>query len=355
MRARRRTLVRFAPILIALGITTGPLFQVLNSGPTGSGAATPSQNAVATLPPAPMWPTASGATPSRPSSCPPVAPSISTASTTAKAATMPLPVERAAAPKLADTETLTGDTLWPPPPTGLDPEDYPAFDHTPVASPPVTPANFSNSGGNWKLSSQRTGVTSIDSNPQELCGVEGSSTDVAWQTSTGRPTTVIAVLDSGIKWCESGIVDKLYLNRAALPLPENGAGETKAQLEAAGQSFTDDDPYDLVDSGVFDVAQYAGDPRVTATAAAYGGYFCASHANNGYTGISPEDLIRTFADPTLPGGAANPYAMETRARPGTPRPSRAGACSTTTTTPTTTSTTGTGPARRSTWPAPPAT
>jgi len=98
-------------------------------------------------------------------------------------------------------------------------DDYAAYAHTPVASPPVRPANWGN--GNYKLTSARSTDPVVADNPQELCGVEGSSVDTAWQTTTGRPTTVIAVTDSGIEWCNGDIVDKIYLNRAALPLPED--------------------------------------------------------------------------------------------------------------------------------------
>jgi hypothetical protein len=191
--------------------------------------------------------------------------------------------------------------LWPQLSPTVDPEDYADY-HTAVTSPPTVPANWTSSGNNWKLASTRSSDESVSSNPQELCGVEGSSVDEAWQTTTGRPTTVIAVLDSGIEWCSGGISTKIYLNRAALPPPENAQGLTKAQLEAPpyNETFTDSDPYDLDDSGIFNVTQYANDPRVASIVDTYyGGEFCGSG------GISPEDLIRTFGDPTLPGGATN--------------------------------------------------
>jgi hypothetical protein len=149
----------------------------------------------------------------------------------------------------------------------------------------------------------------VSSNPQELCGVEGNSNDKAWQITTGRPTTVIAVLDSGIEWCEPNLVNKIALNRNALPPPENAAGLTKAQLEHNGQTFTDNDPYDLTDSGLLDVSQYANDPRVAAVVATYGGYFCASQGTS-YTGITAADLIRAFGDPKLGNGKPNTDYVE---------------------------------------------
>jgi hypothetical protein len=201
-------------------------------------------------------------------------------------------------PDAAGADSTDGDYLWPAPPSGANPEAYRTFDRTPVTVPPTVPDNFGS--GNWKLTSARSTTQSIYSNPQELCGVLGASVDTAWQTTTGRPTTVIAVLDSGIEWCSAAVVNRIYLNRAALPLPENSAGLTKPQLEGQGQTFLDPDPYDLLDIGVLNVQQYAADPRVAATVAAYGGYFC------GGGGLSAEDLIRTFGDPNLPNNQPNP-------------------------------------------------
>ena len=276
----------------------------------GSAATPQAGKAAPPLPLAPAWKYAAGAMPTRPATCPPLTTGTTGPSTRAKKK----------AHKASDTNSLTGIPLWPAPPVGKNPMGYAANDHTAKTAPPTVPANFGTDGNNWKLTSLRyPSDTSVTSNPQELCGVEGNSVDSAWQTTTGRPTTVIAVLDSGIEWCDAGIVDKLYLNRNALPPPENSAGETKAQLMAGGQKFLDSDPYDLNDSGILNVSQYANDPRVAAVAADYtGGLFCATAANQdgSYTGISPEDLIRTFGDKTLPSGAKNPYAITTESPTG---------------------------------------
>ena len=172
--------------------------------------------------------------------------------------------------------------------------------HTPATAIPERPANWSVGGGNVKLTSARSDDPVLNDNPQELCGIEGNSVDTAWETTTGLPSTVIAVTDSGIEWCDPALVDKIYLNRDALPPPENAQGQTKAQLEAAGQHFADSDPYDLNNSGIFNVAQYANDPRIPKP------YFCASHDGDGYgyTGISPADLIAAFGTPGSPSYVA---------------------------------------------------
>lgn len=196
-----------------------------------------------------------------------------------------------------ETQTTTGTPLWPPAPANSDPEDYAGYLHTSAATPPVRPANWADGGGDWKLTSSRSADPLVSQNPQELCGVEGNSVDKAWQVTTGRPDTVIAITDSGIEWCDTSVVDKIALNRGALPYPENSSGLTKLQLEEAPYNvkFTDDDPYDLNDTGILDAAQYSQDPRVAAAtqASPSHGFFCGKY-------VSPEDLIRTFGSPSSP-------------------------------------------------------
>lgn len=198
------------------------------------------------------------------------------------------------------TATPQGTVPWPPTPPGLSPEDYAAYLHTsPVGGFPERPANWANGGGSWKLTSARSTDPQLSENPQELCGVEGNSVDAAWEATTGRPDTVIAITDSGIEWCDTPVVDKVHLNESALPYPENAEGLTKPELEAQGQTFSDTDPYDLDGTGVLDVAEYAQDPRVLGyTQSAFGGRFCG-------TFMSPEDLIRTF------GNVASPWYYPT--------------------------------------------
>jgi hypothetical protein len=190
--------------------------------------------------------------------------------------------------------TQTGQFPWPAVPADKSEAKWVTDPHTPATAIPERPANWSQGGGDVKLTSARSSDPVLSDNPQELCGVEGNSVDSAWETTAGRPSTVIAVTDSGIEWCDPALVDKIYLNRDALPPPENAQGMTKAQLEAAGKHFADTDPYNLNGSGIFNVEQYANDPRIAKP------YFCASSPNGdgfGYTGISPADLIAAFGTP----------------------------------------------------------
>lgn len=92
----------------------------------------------------------------------------------------------------------------------------------------------------------------------------GIAVDKAWQLHTGTPETLIAVLDSGIYWDNADLVDRHFLNRAELPLPQG-----KTQYDANGD-------------GRFSVSDYAGDSRVSDV--------------NGNGQVDAGDLIQIFSD-----------------------------------------------------------
>ena len=264
----RRGRTRGLGIQVVVAVVGVAAFAVW--GPS-SFAATGASSLAAVLPTATL-PTSSAVVDSRPKKCPALTTDPNTGSGTA---------------------TQTGQFPWPPAPVGTSENEWVADPHTPSTAIPERPANWSQGSGDELLTSARSSDTTLSDNPQELCGVEGNSVDTAWETTAGRPSTVIAVTDSGIEWCDPALVDKIFLNRNALPPPENAQGQTKAQLEAAGQTFADTDPYDLDGSGILNVEQYANDPRITRP------YFCAAQNGDGfgYTGISPADLIAAFGTP----------------------------------------------------------
>jgi subtilase family protein/hemolysin type calcium-binding protein len=112
-------------------------------------------------------------------------------------------------------------------------------------------------GGNeqWMYSATPEPDNPQNADPVELGGVRGAhivdpdaSKPTAWQTTTGRPDVAISVLDSGIEWNNVGAMHnlrrKVRLNRGELPKPEGC------------------DNYDCNDDGVFNVIDYANDPRV---------------------------------------------------------------------------------------------
>lgn len=91
----------------------------------------------------------------------------------------------------------------------------------------------------------------------------GMHVDRAWQLHTGTPATVIAVLDSGIKWDERDLIDRHYLNTRELPPPTGGV-------------------YDANGDGRVAVSDYAGDGRV--------------HDANANGLVDAGDLIKIFSD-----------------------------------------------------------
>src|SRR4051794_12441087 len=95
----------------------------------------------------------------------------------------------------------------------------------------------------------------VATNPQELFGVKGPGTNRAWEGTTGRPDTAISVLDSGIEWNTPQLVNKVRLNWGELPLPCPSVDCVRAY----GSSMI---PYDVNHDGVFNIVDYAGDPRL---------------------------------------------------------------------------------------------
>lgn len=101
--------------------------------------------------------------------------------------------------------------------------------------------------------------------PKEVeLGAIGMSLDTAWQHTVGRDDVVIAVLDSGIRWNNRDLVNKLYLNPGELPRP----------LHA--------ERHDKNGDGIFNIQDYEGDPRAT------------DRNSNGM--LDPQDLILAFSD-----------------------------------------------------------
>ena len=160
---------------------------------------------------------------------------------------------------------------------------------------------------------------------QELGGVIGPSVDKAWDVSTGRPDVHIAVLDSGIKWHSYDdmvqLRNKVALNWAELPPPEVAAGTSPCgavtlpsrSVKLASPGFPA--CYDLNHDGVFNLADYAGDPRVNAPNHTW---FCTGCGTGGKSLLTPEDLIQVF---TCWDAASDPagHALGTLvAAPGAP-------------------------------------
>src|SRR5205823_6180137 len=160
-----------------------------------------------------------------------------------------------------------------------------------------TPSNF---GDNWKLAATPEPSPQSDAlvngKRDELCGVRGASVvdghatfpsgtsscmpagspvKTGFEVTLGRPDVVIAVLDSGIKWNDAGAMtdlrDKVHLNQGELPAPRHDLGSSLVPGLSCGSyrgaSGGDDNRhgnYDVNNDGVFNVLDYACDPRVAA-------------------------------------------------------------------------------------------
>jgi len=94
-------------------------------------------------------------------------------------------------------------------------------------------------------------------------GASGIHADVAWTYTIGRPDVKIAIIDSGIEWDNSDLANKAYLNAGELggsKAPQDATGKTCPALTPASAG------YDCDGDGVFTVADYRDDPRVSPAA-----------------------------------------------------------------------------------------
>ena len=90
-------------------------------------------------------------------------------------------------------------------------------------------------------------------------GAAGLSVDKAWTYTIGRDDVHIGVVDSGIKWEEPELIDRVLLNAAELKLDKRpktaGGGVCGGAGNLAG--------YDCNADGIFSVSDYKEDPRIS--------------------------------------------------------------------------------------------
>lgn len=113
--------------------------------------------------------------------------------------------------------------------------------------------------------------------------VSGVSADAAWKISTGSPQVAVAILDTGIRWNNTGLRQKIRLNRFELPLPQGADGAALSNT-----SDTVFGGYDVNGDGSFNVEDYANDPRVDKNAG----------PNAVADKVDAQDLLKTFSDGT---------------------------------------------------------
>ncbi len=167
-------------------------------------------------------------------------------------------------------------------------------------------ANWPNDyNGRWNYAStlpeQQPGTPPYLSADRKL-GASGMSIDKAWTYTIGRADVKIAVLDSGIHWEQKDLVNKVALNQGELkgdkrPKLADG-GVCGGQGALAG--------YDCNGDGVFTIADYANDPRISPDVP---GEKCFTDDNRSKLGpdrkkgdanrnciLDPGDLIELFSD-----------------------------------------------------------
>ncbi len=152
---------------------------------------------------------------------------------------------------------------WPPP-AGANMEDPANWPNDPDYGPSTSGTPDRNgSGGFWNFFSwlpKQVANSAPYIAADQMLGASGMSIDVGWTYTIGSPSVKIAICDSGIEWDNADLVNKAYLNAAEL------AGTHRPQT-AAGAACGGNGAlagYDCDGDGVFSVADYAMDARVTA-------------------------------------------------------------------------------------------
>ena len=121
--------------------------------------------------------------------------------------------------------------------------------------------------------------------------ISGFNASGAWKLERGRPDSVIAILDTGIKWHRSGLRTQIHLNQGELPVPNHilGSAVSDAGTLPVGGCAAMANAYDANGDGAFNVLDYVCDDRVSIT-----------QGPNGDNGrLDPQDLIR---DPDFSDG-----------------------------------------------------
>jgi hypothetical protein len=136
--------------------------------------------------------------------------------------------------------------------------------------PDLCPADL---GEDWALLSYVPAAWKATTREAEWSIGTGLGADRAWRTTTGRTDVVIAVLDSGILWDQPKLWRKHYLNAGELPLPQDVLGSDALE-------------YDFNGDGLFNIEDWADDPRVDP----------AAGVDAADTMLDPSDLIATFSD-----------------------------------------------------------
>lgn len=128
-------------------------------------------------------------------------------------------------------------------PRALSPLDCVAWRYGPADEPASLPSEYDRN--DYKRTSLRDSRLALRTSPQNLCGQKGAAVDLAWGLSTGSPSTLIAVLDSGIRWRDAGAMDDLA-TKAHINL---GEARPPCHPGVADGDCNNDDLFDIRDFG----------------------------------------------------------------------------------------------------------
>ncbi len=155
----------------------------------------------------------------------------------------------------------------------------------------------------WSWLPNQTAGTKPYVDDDQTLAASGMHIDTAWTYTIGRPDVKIAVIDCGVKWDDSDLADKEYLNAGELQnhKPQNADGSPcGGSGPLAG--------YDCNGDGILSVSDYAKDPRVAPlstdpTAVCYPGANPAGKTQTRMVGDLDEncildagDIIQLFSD-----------------------------------------------------------
>jgi len=128
--------------------------------------------------------------------------------------------------------------------------------------------------------------------PYELELGSGSHVDRAWQKTTGDRRVVLAILDGGIRWSVSELVNQHYLNRGELPPPDAGCGGDGVTYDVNGDGWFN--VQDYTENGVDERPVDVCDTRLLGAPGGWDVVVPAEGAPNGM--LDPGDLIAFFSD-----------------------------------------------------------
>jgi subtilase family protein len=138
--------------------------------------------------------------------------------------------------------------------------------------------------------SQRSRLTAIygDGPHSGQPQISGFNASGAWKLERGRPDSVIAILDTGIKWDRAELRLQIHLNTGELQVPNHNRSTpiSDASTVPGGSCSNMANAYDANGDGAVSVLDYVCDDRVAAGAGPHGDP----------AKVDAEDLIEAFGD-----------------------------------------------------------